>query len=462
MDYFSFNIGNKDYLDEKELFILFYLLKNKSISTLWSNVFVPNPREELIKPSTTSQELWDRINYRGQSSIVLKYLLDLGKTLDEDNFLIKCNAAYALDEGGFLTNKSWTDSAEDSSNDSPIDCYQECILDKKASKEFIDLVNKLITENNNGVWETKDTEDFLALWYKENKTMLISKEEGIFYENNQKKLARLLFENIDIHLYIKETGELESFLNNYLTLFKENKLKKLSNRGLTKHFFSAGISADFHKKYFGFERQKEILVTHIEKTYNDFRRQDLEITSPFVAPEYIEDDDRDTAKKYSPEESIENESFLFVHTILTLDYDKEVEIDSFYYGAKSVLDIYDKGFVFNIIIKKSLFNNNIIKEKTYFDPDKSILFIGEKEVKFRKFTEQYHTLRIIFENKEDLKEEWFFSKIGEEIDIGKGYTDKHFHNYISAIKRKIAAETGIKDFFITTTQSVKINKDYLK
>ena len=51
-----FDVGNneKKYLDEKELFILFYLLKNKRISTLWSNVFVPNPKQVLIKPDTTS------------------------------------------------------------------------------------------------------------------------------------------------------------------------------------------------------------------------------------------------------------------------------------------------------------------------------------------------------------------------------------------------------------------------
>ena len=67
MNSFNLDIENKDktYLDEKEIFLLFYLFKNKKISTLWSNIFVPNPKEVLIKPDTTPEELWKRITYRG-------------------------------------------------------------------------------------------------------------------------------------------------------------------------------------------------------------------------------------------------------------------------------------------------------------------------------------------------------------------------------------------------------------
>jgi len=104
----------------------------------------------------------------------------------------------------------------------------------------------------------------------------------------------------------------------------------------------------------------------------------------------------------------------------------------------------------------------VIKTSINFDERKSTLFIGNKGVKFRKFTEQYHTLRIIFSDTSKLSDEWFFSEIREKIDEAKGYTDKAFHNYFSAIKRRVAGETGIKDLFLTTTQSVRINPDYLK
>jgi len=96
-----------------------------------------------------------------------------------------------------------------------------------------------------------------------------------------------------------------------------------------------------------------------------------------------------------------------------------------------------------------------------FDTEKSLLIVNGKDVKFRRFTEQYHTLRAMFENKDKLKEEQFFSAIAEKIDFDKGYTDKQLHNYLSAIKRRVAAETGIKDLFLTTNQSVRINPEYL-
>ncbi len=84
------------------------------------------------------------------------------------------------------------------------------------------------------------------------------------------------------------------------------------------------------------------------------------------------------------------------------------------------------------------------------------------KLRVRKHTEQYHALRIIFENEDEIPKEWFFSEIGERIDKSKGYTDKQVHNYISAIKRRIAAEIGIKDFFMTTSQSVRINDRYFR
>lgn len=104
------------------------------------------------------------------------------------------------------------------------------------------------------------------------------------------------------------------------------------------------------------------------------------------------------------------------------------------------------------------------EEQNYcsFDEANSVLSVNGQKVKFRKFTEQYHTLRIIFADSNEIDKEWFFSDIGERLDDQKGYKDKDFHNYISAIKRKMGAETGIQDFFITTNQSVRINKKYLR
>jgi len=97
-----------------------------------------------------------------------------------------------------------------------------------------------------------------------------------------------------------------------------------------------------------------------------------------------------------------------------------------------------------------------------FDANDSALKIGNKKILFRKHTEQYHTLKIIFEDQSEIWKEWFFSEIAEKIDQYKGYSDKDFHNYLSAIKKRVSTETGIKDLFITTNQSVTINKKYLE
>jgi len=113
---------------------------------------------------------------------------------------------------------------------------------------------------------------------------------------------------------------------------------------------------------------------------------------------------------------------------------------------------------------KELISDVVEDEKSHcsFNEATSTLVINEKKIKFRKHTEQYHTLRIIFENENEVSKEWFFSEIGEKMDRDKGYTDKQFHNYISAISRRIASETSIKDFFITTNQSVRINDKFFR
>ncbi|MBF05425.1 hypothetical protein CL644_01825 [bacterium] len=102
------------------------------------------------------------------------------------------------------------------------------------------------------------------------------------------------------------------------------------------------------------------------------------------------------------------------------------------------------------------------KDTVAFDPDRSVLVVSGKEIKFRKYTEQYHTLRIIFKTPEEVGKEWFFSEIAEKIDPRKGYSDKDFHNYMSAIKRRVSAETSVLDLFITTNQSLKINSKFLR
>jgi len=99
------------------------------------------------------------------------------------------------------------------------------------------------------------------------------------------------------------------------------------------------------------------------------------------------------------------------------------------------------------------------EKELFFDPDKSLLIINGQQIKIRKFSDQYHLLRILFEEK--LKD-WQFSEIAELIDSEKAFKWKNLYNSANEIKKKIAIETSIKDFFITTTQSIKINEEYLE
>jgi hypothetical protein len=56
--------------------------------------------------------------------------------------------------------------------------------------------------------------------------------------------------------------------------------------------------------------------------------------------------------------------------------------------------------------------------------------------------------------------EWFFSEISESYDMANtSLTPKKFYNADYQLNKKIALETGIKKFFITTTQTFQINKN---
>jgi hypothetical protein len=122
---------------------------------------------------------------------------------------------------------------------------------------------------------------------------------------------------------------------------------------------------------------------------------------------------------------------------------------------------------FHKYIVKSLLENNpnqhhLTEDSPHFDASSGILWINGAPVKFGTKSNAYHCLRAFFSGP-NLNEERFFSEISEAIDETNPRPDKLIHNYFNnTIKSKIALETGIKDFFLTDNQSVKINEDYIK
>lgn len=106
--------------------------------------------------------------------------------------------------------------------------------------------------------------------------------------------------------------------------------------------------------------------------------------------------------------------------------------------------------------------HHLTENSPSFDESLGILWIDGKPVKFGLKTGAFHSLRVMFQNADEAKREWFFSEIAEAIDEAEPKPDKLIHNYFNnTIKTKIVSETGIKDFFLTTNQSVKINQKYL-
>jgi len=97
-----------------------------------------------------------------------------------------------------------------------------------------------------------------------------------------------------------------------------------------------------------------------------------------------------------------------------------------------------------------------------FDPEKSVLTVNDQEVKIQKYSKQYYLLNIIFQNFECSFKDWQFSEISELMDMEALFEWKKLYNIADAIRKNVAIATGIKDFFIMTTQSVKINPNYLK
>jgi len=518
MSWNTLDLENKTkcYLDEKELFILYYLYKRKRISTMWSNVFVLNNSEQLYIPEDEkdrvkyferqANEVYQRLDSKKQSAIVFSHLLDLGKELDPKGFSLYCNADYALLEGGFLYDddnhslmwdylqhilsddkkeldkkfEALTEEQKKAVDDCllkenlkdgkvqfpssiayrPVKEYKEAVLEKKADGDFIELVNKLITKDDGGRWDTEDVEKFLEIWYRHNKEQFRQNaltEKTFLYEDTQTKLARLIFENADIHLSINNTEKLEQYLTDYIKQYEDDQLDGKCKNGLTGSFFLSGLSIPLHTKMFGFQKQREILLKHIEEQYNKYHRIDLEIENPYVKPEYIGNNRTNTIEISVSEKNEEKELFLFVHTMIALSHDKEFLITDFNYGTKDIFDMYDRGFLFQVKLIRNLFNDNKRKEKVYFDTEKSILFVNDNEIKIQKFNDQYHTLRIIFEEQ---NEEWFFSKISEKYEPADNLPDKKFYNAVYQITQKLKGK-GIEDLFITTRQSVKINEKYL-
>ena len=100
-----------------------------------------------------------------------------------------------------------------------------------------------------------------------------------------------------------------------------------------------------------------------------------------------------------------------------------------------------------------------LKTNLSFAYEKGELIIGDYGVKIRG-VDQKELLRIIFADPAGPTRQWFFSEIAEEYDHADNIGNKKFYNAAYQVNKKIAEKTPIKDFLITTNQTVDINPKY--
>lgn len=97
-----------------------------------------------------------------------------------------------------------------------------------------------------------------------------------------------------------------------------------------------------------------------------------------------------------------------------------------------------------------------------FNSETGILSVGSAKIQIQRFSKQAQMLTIIFKDDASMHQDWQFSEISEMIDIEVTFNWKKLYNIADAIRKNIAIETGIKNFFILTTQSIKINPQHVK
>ncbi len=315
------------------------------------------------------------------------------------------------------------------------------LKEKEPNREEVALFNKFFTD-------TASVSDIERALIYANRIVPFKDKKNEFGLSKEIFGKIIAYTSFSITLNSFQKNKLKNDLNSYLEAFIQEKLIK--NR---KSKRIGNTFVEQSENIFTFKKHSLLFKEYLQKMQNDFGNF-ITIENTF--------EERFPNLKYPEAEIIRKRytgrNFLFLHILLAFKKQGFIKISllcsNWDYHEDEMLTYKAK-----IEILPAFFSENQSK-KISFDEDKGFLILNDSVIKFRKFTEQYHTLRIIFNNK-NLEKEWMFSEIAEQMDFAKKYTDKDFHNYFSAIKRRVSAETGLKDLFLTTNQSVKINKDYL-
>lgn len=283
-------------------------------------------------------------------------------------------------------------------------------------------------------------------------------------EKHQAKVLKKLFDNdfqieefghIDFFVLVKFGGVYE-FIE-FDTKLDKNSLEKLD--GYLKEYLELFINnqlSDEQQNFLSYTRMKDIMLQGLwypnHKYGNSFLFRGNDLRSVPLTNSH---------------------EFLFLHTMVALEYQKYLHIENLWVFNMDVppekqtddykikLELLPKFTERLQIIPNKEVAAPTTKKRLSFDPETAIFSVDGKPVKFTKFSQQYHCLRIIFEHPDELAKDWFFSEIAEKIDSLGKLNDKTIYNAFSQIKIKIGLQAKVDDLFQTTAQSVKINKKYL-
>lgn len=315
------------------------------------------------------------------------------------------------------------------------------LKEKEPEREEVILFNKFLTDSAS----VSDIER--ALIYADRIVPIFEDEKS------ELSLSKDIFRRIvdytsfSIDLDAVSKNKLTSDIDSYLEAFVQEKLVRNSE---SKKMGNAYVSQS--QNILTFRKHSSLFRAYLQRMQDDFgniitienifedRFPNLEYPSAwFIRKRYAE------------------RNFLFLHILLAFKKQGFIKISL----LGSNWDYHeDKMLTYRADIELlPPFFSNDPSRKLHFDKDKSRFYVQGKEIKLLKFKDEYHTLRIMFENPDALPQEWFFSEIAERIDEGNP-NDKKYYNAIYQLKIKLAKQ-DINDFFITTKQSVKINEKYL-
>lgn len=300
---------------------------------------------------------------------------------------------------------------------------------------------------------TLTLDDMLYIIDFPRKGILFEKDPNEDENEMASEFFRELLEYASVHIDPSSEGikNIEKDFNEYVGAFIDGKLKKTNYSKSIGH-----TTTHLNLNVLTFQKHKELFSERLKEEWSKFGnefiiRQVFEDAFPHTT--LTEEEVRDRYRK---------REFLFFHTLFAFKMLGLIDIltlgSNWDYHEDFPLTYEARVRLLPPLLSEFGIQDN--KQSIRFDLTQSILYVQDKEVKVKKFGDQYHTLRIMFQNPEELKREWFFSEIAEKYDQYKNYQDKKFYNAFYQLNLK-SERVGMDDLFITTRQSVKINPKYL-